>query len=160
MHWARCLSRRIEKGRAYGEITAKALAVLEALLWAFHNARALLPVLRGNRRGGPLRPLDRRGGHPGLGGQGNHDLGSEGPPFFIGVSSTVRREPPVSITTLRVPRPMSPAVRKSHTFTAGSSSRATRNFPTPKKFTLWNKMADGHPTTIARREINPARCAA
>jgi hypothetical protein len=38
MHWARCLSRRTEKGRAYGEITAKALAVLEALLWAFHNA--------------------------------------------------------------------------------------------------------------------------
>ena len=39
MHWARCLSRRTEKGRAYGEITAKALAVLEALLWAFHNAK-------------------------------------------------------------------------------------------------------------------------
>ena len=40
MHWARCLSRRTEKGRAYGSITAKALAVLEALLWAFHNARS------------------------------------------------------------------------------------------------------------------------
>jgi hypothetical protein len=40
MHWARCLSRRTEKGRAYGEITAKALAVLKALLWAFHNARS------------------------------------------------------------------------------------------------------------------------
>ena len=40
MHWARCLSRRIEKGRAYGVITAKALAVLEALLWGFHNARS------------------------------------------------------------------------------------------------------------------------
>ena len=40
MHCARCLSRRTEKGRAYGEITAKALAVLEALLWAFHNARS------------------------------------------------------------------------------------------------------------------------
>jgi Helix-turn-helix domain len=39
MHWARCLSRRIEKGRAYGVVTAKALAVLEALLWAFHNAK-------------------------------------------------------------------------------------------------------------------------
>ena len=38
MHWARCLSRRTEKGRAYGIITAKALAILEALLWAFHNA--------------------------------------------------------------------------------------------------------------------------
>jgi hypothetical protein len=40
MHWARCLSRRTEAGRAYGVITAKALAVLEALLWAFHNARS------------------------------------------------------------------------------------------------------------------------
>ncbi len=40
MHWARCLSRRTEKGRAYGVVTAKALAVLEALLWAFHNARS------------------------------------------------------------------------------------------------------------------------
>jgi Helix-turn-helix domain len=38
MHWARCLARRTEKGKAYGQITAKALAVLEALLWAFHNA--------------------------------------------------------------------------------------------------------------------------
>jgi CRP-like cAMP-binding protein len=40
MHWARCLSRRTEKGRAYGQLTAKAVAVLEALLWAFHNARS------------------------------------------------------------------------------------------------------------------------
>jgi hypothetical protein len=40
MHWARCLSRRTEKGRAYGVVTAKALAVLEALLWSFHNARS------------------------------------------------------------------------------------------------------------------------
>jgi hypothetical protein len=39
MHWARCLSRRTEKGRVYGVVTAKALAVLEALLWAFHNAK-------------------------------------------------------------------------------------------------------------------------
>src|SRR5208337_4738819 len=31
MHWARCLSRRTEKGRAYGVVTAKALAALEAL---------------------------------------------------------------------------------------------------------------------------------
>jgi len=40
MHLARALSRRTEKGRAYGQITAKALAVLEALLWGFHNARS------------------------------------------------------------------------------------------------------------------------
>jgi hypothetical protein len=31
MHWARCLARRTEKGKAYGQVTAKALAVLEAL---------------------------------------------------------------------------------------------------------------------------------
>jgi AraC-like DNA-binding protein len=40
MHWARWLARRTEKGRAYGVITAKTLAVLEALLWAFHNAKS------------------------------------------------------------------------------------------------------------------------
>jgi Helix-turn-helix domain len=40
MHLARCLSRRTEKGKAYGQITAKAIAVLEALLWGFHNARS------------------------------------------------------------------------------------------------------------------------
>ena len=41
MHWARWLSRRTEKGRAYGVWpTAKALAVLEALLWGFHNAKS------------------------------------------------------------------------------------------------------------------------
>ena len=40
MHWARCLSRPTEKGRAYGQVTAKGLAVLEALLWAFHNAKS------------------------------------------------------------------------------------------------------------------------
>jgi hypothetical protein len=40
MHLARCLSRRTELGKAYGVVTAKALAVLEALLWAFHNARS------------------------------------------------------------------------------------------------------------------------
>jgi hypothetical protein len=44
MHWARCLSRRTEKDRAYGQLTAKAVEVLEALRWAFHNAnRILLP---------------------------------------------------------------------------------------------------------------------
>ena len=64
MHWARCLSRRTEKGRAYGAVTAKALAVLEALLWAFHNAKSGLcfPILRGDRRGGCLRPLNHRRG--------------------------------------------------------------------------------------------------
>lgn len=37
---ARALMRRTEKGKHYGAITAKALAVLEALLWGFHNARS------------------------------------------------------------------------------------------------------------------------
>jgi hypothetical protein len=40
MWYARALMRRTEKGRAYGAITAKALAVLEALLWGFHNAKS------------------------------------------------------------------------------------------------------------------------
>jgi hypothetical protein len=40
MHWARCLARRTEKGKTYGQVTAKALAVLEALLWSFHNAKS------------------------------------------------------------------------------------------------------------------------
>jgi AraC-like DNA-binding protein len=40
MHWARCLTRRTEKGKAYGPVTAKALAVLQALLWGFHNAKS------------------------------------------------------------------------------------------------------------------------
>jgi hypothetical protein len=37
---ARALMRRTEKGKHYGAITAKALAVLEALLWGFHNSRS------------------------------------------------------------------------------------------------------------------------
>ena len=40
MVFARAIMRRTEKGKAYGAITAKALAVLEALLWGFHNARS------------------------------------------------------------------------------------------------------------------------
>lgn len=35
---ARALSHRTEKGRHYGIVSAKFLAVLEALLWSFHNA--------------------------------------------------------------------------------------------------------------------------
>jgi Helix-turn-helix domain len=38
MTFARALMRRTEPGKHYGVITAKALAVLEALLWGFHNA--------------------------------------------------------------------------------------------------------------------------
>jgi hypothetical protein len=37
---ARALSRRTEKGKHYGVITAKALDVLDALLWCFHNAKS------------------------------------------------------------------------------------------------------------------------
>ncbi len=40
MVYARALMRRTKKGRAYGAVTAKALAVLEALLWGFHNAKS------------------------------------------------------------------------------------------------------------------------
>jgi AraC-like DNA-binding protein len=40
MTLARALTRRTEAGRHYGAVTAKALAVLEALLWRFHNARS------------------------------------------------------------------------------------------------------------------------
>jgi DNA-binding MarR family transcriptional regulator len=36
---ARGLTHRTEKGKHYGLLTAKYLAVLEALLWGFHNAR-------------------------------------------------------------------------------------------------------------------------
>src|SRR5208337_5477731 len=40
MVYARALMRRTEVGKAYGMVTAKALAVLEALLWGFHNAKS------------------------------------------------------------------------------------------------------------------------
>jgi AraC-like DNA-binding protein len=36
---ARALTHRTEKGKHYGQLTAKYLDVLEALLWGFHNAR-------------------------------------------------------------------------------------------------------------------------
>ena len=40
MACVRALMHRTEKGKAYGQITAKAKAVAEALLWGFHNARS------------------------------------------------------------------------------------------------------------------------
>jgi hypothetical protein len=40
MALARALSRRTEKGKHYGVISAKFLAVLNALLWGFHNAQS------------------------------------------------------------------------------------------------------------------------
>lgn len=40
MTCARALMRRTEAGKAYGVVTAKALAVLKALLWGFHNAKS------------------------------------------------------------------------------------------------------------------------
>jgi hypothetical protein len=36
---ARALLRKTEAGKHYGIVTAKALAVLDALLWGFHNAK-------------------------------------------------------------------------------------------------------------------------
>ena len=58
LHLARCLVRRTEKGRHYGQITAKAFAVLRALMWGFHNAKSGLCF--------PSWPSDReavRNGH-------------------------------------------------------------------------------------------------
>jgi hypothetical protein len=40
MMLARALMRRTEVGKAYGQVTAKALAVLQALLWGFHNCHS------------------------------------------------------------------------------------------------------------------------
>jgi hypothetical protein len=40
MTLARALMRRTEAGKHYGQVTAKAMAVLTALLWGFHNARS------------------------------------------------------------------------------------------------------------------------
>jgi DNA-binding transcriptional MocR family regulator len=40
MTLARALTRRTEPGRHYGVISAKFLAVLNALLWGFHNAQS------------------------------------------------------------------------------------------------------------------------
>ena len=37
---ARALLQRTEAGKAYGVVTAKALAVLDALLWGFHNGKS------------------------------------------------------------------------------------------------------------------------
>lgn len=37
---ARALKQRTAKGKHYGQLTAKCLDVLEALLWSFHNARS------------------------------------------------------------------------------------------------------------------------
>jgi DNA-binding transcriptional ArsR family regulator len=39
-HRAKALSRKTEKGKHYGALTAKALDVLHALLWTFHNAKS------------------------------------------------------------------------------------------------------------------------
>ena len=62
---ARALMRRTEKGKAYGAISAKALAVLEALLWGFHNARSGLcfpsyETIAENAPVAPARPSPRR----------------------------------------------------------------------------------------------------
>jgi Helix-turn-helix domain len=39
LHLARALMHRTEPGKHYGAVTAKAFAILEALLWRFHNAK-------------------------------------------------------------------------------------------------------------------------
>ena len=47
MHLARGLMRRTEPGKHYGQITAKALAILTALLWDLpqRHGRPMLPIL-------------------------------------------------------------------------------------------------------------------
>ena len=67
MTLARALTRRTEKGKAYGAITAKFLDVLEALLWGFHNAQSGLcfPSYEEDRRARGMRPLDRLRGDQG-----------------------------------------------------------------------------------------------
>jgi hypothetical protein len=53
-HWAWCLSRRTEPGKAYGVITAKAIAVLEALL----RAKLLTKPIRTCERPQGLAQMD------------------------------------------------------------------------------------------------------
>ncbi len=76
VHLARALMRRTEQGKHYGQITAKAFAVLQALLWASTTpSPALLPQLREDRRGGWMRPQHCLRGHQGAGGRRAIDLG-------------------------------------------------------------------------------------
>ena len=58
---ARALKPRTEKGKHYGQLTAKCLDVLEALLWSFHNARSGLcfPSLEKIAEKAKVRALDR-----------------------------------------------------------------------------------------------------
>jgi hypothetical protein len=51
------VARALMRHEAYGKISAKALAVLTALLWRFHNAATgkCFPVIRGDHRGRRLR---------------------------------------------------------------------------------------------------------
>ena len=61
MHLARCLARQKEPGRQRGSITRAALDVLQALLWAFHNAKSGLcyPSYKGSIR---ISGVSRSGG--------------------------------------------------------------------------------------------------
>ena len=59
--FARALTKRTEARKHYGALTAKMLAVLEALALPLPQRpqRALLPLLRNHCHGRRLRPLDR-----------------------------------------------------------------------------------------------------
>jgi hypothetical protein len=57
MMGARALMRHQEKGKAYGKISAKALAVLTALLWRFHNVLGAHAPARGHAPGGRTVPM-------------------------------------------------------------------------------------------------------
>jgi hypothetical protein len=60
------VARALMRHEAYGKISAKALAVLTALLWRFHNAATgkCFPVIRGDHRGRRLRQQARVRGDP------------------------------------------------------------------------------------------------
>ena len=63
MHWARCLSRRTEKGRAYGLSPRKRWRCSRRFSGpSTTQVAGSASRLRDDRRGRPLRPLDRRRG--------------------------------------------------------------------------------------------------
>jgi hypothetical protein len=54
---ARALMRHQEKGKSYGKISAKAPAVLTALLWRFHNAATAIAEAAGCARGAVYKAI-------------------------------------------------------------------------------------------------------
>ena len=125
--YARAWGARHRQPRQHkGPITRAFLEVLEALLWGFHNARIrlLLPVLRGDRRQGRVRPQHRRRGAEGPGVGRRADLAEPHRPDPGPRARSVRplgeplaRHP--HLQCLRVPR-------------SAAASRAVFRLPSPK----------------------------